>query len=168
MNKSQKKKKKRSQKFLNEYYSPAIKFQAFDPRPPEMRGISNAHKKIIDQMLDKNSWRKQKSGSISGNRENVTGEDPIDVGTNSMGHPVTKPMRRIETENLSENMNISQSIPDQIFDKRSLRKQKFGSISENQQNIKRKNVTGEDPINVGTTSIGHPVTKPMRMSETEN
>ena len=54
-----------------------------------MRGISNAHKKIIDQMLDKNSRRKQKFGSISGNRENVTGEDPIDVGTNSMGHPVT-------------------------------------------------------------------------------
>ena len=53
-----------------------------------------------------------------------------------MGHPVTKPMRMIETENLSENMNISQSIPDQIFDKRSLRKQKFGSISENQQSIK--------------------------------
>merc|ERR1740129_1243788 len=49
---------------------------------------------------------------------------------NSMGHPVTKPMRMIETENLSENMNISESIPDQI----------------------------KDSIAVGTNSMGHPIT----------
>merc|ERR1719362_1965772 len=47
-----------------------------------------------------------------------------------MRHPATKPMRMIETENLSENMNISESIPDQI----------------------------KDSIAVGTNSMGHPVT----------
>ena len=41
--------------FLNEYYAPAIAFQAFDPRPPEMRGMSDAQKKIIDEMFDKKS-----------------------------------------------------------------------------------------------------------------
>ena len=47
-----------------------------------------------------------------------------------MGHPVTKPMRVIETENLSENMNNSESIPDQI----------------------------KDSTVVETNSMGHPVT----------
>merc|ERR1719362_2680009 len=116
MNKSQKKKKERNPGILNEYYAPAIKFHAFDPRPPEMRGISDAQKKIIDEMFDKNSRRKQKFGSVSGNQENikgknVIGEDHIDVGTNSMGQPVTKPniLPINESENLSENMNRSQS-----------------------------------------------------------
>merc|ERR1719203_2286859 len=72
----------------------------------------------------------------------------------------------IETESLSGNLNNSQSITDQIFDKGSLRKRKFSSISGNQQNIKGKNVIDEDPINFGTNSMGHPVTK--RMIETES
>jgi hypothetical protein len=116
--------------------------------------------------------------------KNVTDEDLIDGGPNSMGHPVIKPMRMIESENLSENMNIYQSIPDQIFDKGSVRKRKFGSISGNQQKIKEENETDKDSIDVGTNSMGHPatgimghpvtgimghpVTKPMRMIESEN
>ena len=158
MNKSQRKRKERNPGFLN---APAIKFHAFDPRPPEMRGISNAQKMLIDQAIDKNSRGKRKFGSVSGNQENIKGkhvidEDPINVGTNSMGHTVTKPMRIIETENLSENMNVSQSIPDQIFEKGSLKKRKFSSISGNHQNIKGKNVTDK------------PITKPTRVIETEN
>ena len=93
--------------------------------------------------------------------KNVTDEDLIDGGPNSMGHPVTKPMRMIESENLSENMNIYQSIPDQIFDKGSVRKQKIGSISENQQKINEENETDKDSIDVGTNSMGHPVTGVM-------
>ena len=60
MNRSQSKESKRPPMFLNEYYAPAIAFQAFDPRPPEMREMSNAQKKIIDEMVDKNSKRKPK------------------------------------------------------------------------------------------------------------
>ena len=59
MNKSQRK-KIRSPKFLNESYTPAIKFYAFDPHPPEMRGNSNAQKKNIDEMVEKNSKKKPK------------------------------------------------------------------------------------------------------------
>ena len=152
MNRSQKKKSKRSPKFLNEYYAPAIKFQAFDPRPPE---ISDVQKKIVDQMFDKNSRRKRKFGSRSGNQENIkeenlTKENSLDGGTNSMGlpvtdtmgHPVTKPLRMIESENLSENMNNNQSISDHIFDKNSRRKRKFGSVSGNREIIKRKKCDG--------------------------
>ena len=61
MNRSQSKKSKRTPKFLNEYYAPAIEFQAFDPRPPEMRGgITDAQKKNIDEMFSKKSKRKPK------------------------------------------------------------------------------------------------------------
>ena len=61
MKKYQSKKSKQTPMFLNEYYAPAIEFQAFDPRPPEMRGgITNAQKKIIDEMFDKKSKRKPK------------------------------------------------------------------------------------------------------------
>ena len=58
--KSQSKKSKQTPMFLNEYYAPAIEFQAFDPRPPELRGISNAQKKIIDEMFEKKFKRKLK------------------------------------------------------------------------------------------------------------
>ena len=61
MNRSQSKKSNLTPMFLNEYYAPAIEFQAFDPRPPEMRGgITNAQKKIIDELFEKKSKRKQK------------------------------------------------------------------------------------------------------------
>ena len=70
MNKSQRK-KIRSPKFLNESYAPAIKFHAFDPRPPEMGGNSNAQKKIIDEMVDKNSKRKTETEILLNLQESV-------------------------------------------------------------------------------------------------
>ena len=76
----------------------------------------------------------------------MTDEDLIDGGPNSMGHPVTKPMRMIESENLSENMNIYQSIPDQVRIMRSelgriqheLQAQQE-TIKENEKKIKQNN-----------------------------